>query len=506
MNRKERAVKGSVVGLVSQFSIFLVSFCVKTIFVKCVVVDIMGIEGVLRNMIATLSLADLGIETAMTYRLYNPVAKNDVKTVNKLLSLYKYLYRIIAGCILLIGIVFSLFIPHIITDVAIEMRVIYIAYYIQLLTTISSYLMAYRRCLITAFQENYLLVMLNGITTVISGLLKVAVLLIFKSYYLYLITYFIQAIVENIIIGKYTKFKYEEYCKKADWDKEMFALIKNDTKHLFAGRIVGYVYGSTDNLIISALISTIQVGLLSNYKYVVSSLQMFMNGMTSSIGSLIAGSLNADDNREKHEQLLNKYSFVRFVLAAILIIPFVILLQPFIHIWLGQEYLMKDIVVYLMASDLYISIVYGALGTFTSGCGYFKEEKKVAIIGTMVNICFSLFGAIYIGLEGVLLGTVLSQISMWIGKARIIFGKHFSGNKKYIIRYISAEVIYFLFVLGFIVLGLFLDRLFSPQNILQLFIWGICIELAVVSVGIIVFRKTAEMKYLKELIQTAGRR
>lgn len=96
-------------GLVSQAFSLLLSFASRTVFIKLLTAEYLGINGLFSNVLTMLSFAELGIGSAMTYAMYKPVSENDHKLVSQLLLLYRKAYTAIAVVVGIIGLVMSFF-------------------------------------------------------------------------------------------------------------------------------------------------------------------------------------------------------------------------------------------------------------------------------------------------------------------------------------------------------------------------------------------------------------
>ncbi|WP_041822804.1 hypothetical protein [Ligilactobacillus salivarius] len=75
-------------------------------------------------------------------------------------------------------------------------------------------------------------------------------------------------------------------------DKETKQKIYTDVKALFVSKISSAIVTSTDNLLISAFISTIILGLYSNYMMLINVVNVItsriLDSLTGSVGNLIA--------------------------------------------------------------------------------------------------------------------------------------------------------------------------------------------------------------------------
>ena len=85
-SRTENAIKNTTMSIIGHFVGLLVSFGTRTIFTIVMGKEYLGVSGLFSNILTILSFAELGIGTAIVYRLYAPLAKGDK---NKILQYYR---------------------------------------------------------------------------------------------------------------------------------------------------------------------------------------------------------------------------------------------------------------------------------------------------------------------------------------------------------------------------------------------------------------------------------
>ena len=101
MSRNDSAIKGSLVGLLSQIINLISKFVVRTYVIRLLGQEILGLDSVLLDTINMLSLAEMGITSVMLFRLYNPVLKGDKELIDEWMASYRQIYRIIAFIVFL---------------------------------------------------------------------------------------------------------------------------------------------------------------------------------------------------------------------------------------------------------------------------------------------------------------------------------------------------------------------------------------------------------------------
>ena len=501
MNRSEVAIKGSTIGVLSQIINLIVKFVVRTYAIRFLGMEILGLDGVLIDAISMLSLAEMGITSAMIYRLYVPIIKDDKKTLNLLMASYRLIYTVIAVVVTVLGVMLSVFLPWIVKDIEASWTQVYVAFFLQLACSVSSYFIAYHRILLNADQKKHLCLIVDLVSNVFFSIVKIGVIVKLHSYSAYLAVGILQVIGANIVLLIYTKRHYPYINNKEKAKKNDLIVIFKDAKEVLGNKLASYVYSGTDNMIISAVMGTGIVGYLSNYKYVSTALKGLVNSAMTTIQPLIGNYLNSDTSKEQSFRTLQRYTFVRYLIAGITTAPFIVLADLFVQLWAGGEiYIMSFSISVLLAADYYIACVYGPLGEYINGMGMFKSGKYVMIAGAVSNALLSMIGVFIWGCNGVLLATVISQLIIWIGDGIIILGKYYGAEKRYIKEYILKHASYIVYVSASTFIGRTFSIVIDVENLwLKFFVVGVVTAVSFLIIAISFCRKTDEYKYTKEM-------
>nr|MCR4904199.1 polysaccharide biosynthesis protein [Butyrivibrio sp.] len=160
----------------------------RIVFARTLSSSYFGINGLFANVLGMLSIADLGMTTAMMYRMYKPLADNDQEKLASLVAFFRKVFLIIAAVVFTIGICLIPFLKYIV-NLPSDIPNLYIFYFLNLIGTTMSYFFIYRTILVTADQKNYLLVRSGIVFKIITFILQMIVLICFKSYLGYLIVF-----------------------------------------------------------------------------------------------------------------------------------------------------------------------------------------------------------------------------------------------------------------------------------------------------------------------------
>ena len=103
--RSVDSLKNSITNTIGQILMTIIHFVVRMIFIRMLGDVYQSINGLFTNILSMLSLAELGLDFAICYSLYKPLAEKDTNKVNQYMSLYKSIYRIIGLVILGLGLI-----------------------------------------------------------------------------------------------------------------------------------------------------------------------------------------------------------------------------------------------------------------------------------------------------------------------------------------------------------------------------------------------------------------
>lgn len=496
-NARSIALKNSTVSFLAQLISMIFQFMNRTVFIYYLGFELLGINGTFISVFNTLSLAELGFQSAIVYHLYKPLnSKNEIE-INQLMNIYKTVYFNVGMLILMLTLLLMPFIRYILKGIEIT-NAVYIYFGLMGVNSALTYFLAYKRALVYADQKDYINKVIDSLCIVTFSVLKIILVIKTKNYYLFLLITICQTIVSNCMVHVFCKKQYP-FLKKENIDTNIAKKVFNSVKELFAARLAGYVYSSTDNLVISALVSTISVGLYGNYTLVTANLKTLISSMVNPITPIIGRQLAEGKNDTGKDNILSIYTYIRMVIGVMTIVPICILLQKFVSFWAGKDGLLNETVVYLLAIDIYIHIVHSALCDFINGQGLFKYDKYAEFIGATSNIVFSLAFVFKFGVAGVLLGTIISQSVFWIGRAFIVFKYCFEDGKRYAIMYVTKNIYYICCICVItVVLSILLKKIELQFFIVEFLIKGIICELVVAS-GIIAM--TGWQKEFKSIVK-----
>lgn len=487
--------KNIIWGYVSSIVTIILSFVTRTAFIKTIGIGYLGINGLFSNVLGVLSLTELGIGTAMTYSLYRPIAEDNTEKIKSLMMAYKKAYRVVAIIVCALGVVLIPFLKYLVKG-ADGIEHVQVYYAIFLFNTVSSYFVSYKYGLLNADQRNYLVTNIVTITNIVTNIVQIILLVLFKNYLVYLITQAVILLVQKVYTFFYID-KFYPYLK----DKDVKPLDEEEKKKLFTN-IKALIYhklgdvsvNQTDNIIISAFVNVSTVGLISNYQLISSTVSIFFNnifnGMTGSLGNLFA--TDEYDKQYKIFKVIDLCSFWVYAYSTIMIFA---LVEPFISIIWGSQYLIDTNILIVFLINYYMVGQRLAVYNVKVASGVFVQDRFLAIIQSVINLVISIVLAKLVGTIGVFIGTVIAGLVPSLIRPYILFRDVLNKPvAEYYIRHFRN--ICLMVMVGTISFVVSKYLLFNP-TILKWIGSAFILTVIINGIFILLFRKTEDYKYLK---------
>lgn len=412
-------------------------FITRRVFVDNVGVEYLGLNGLLQNILGVMTLLEGGFATSVVYNMYKPLAEDDRPKILALLQLYKKVYRWIAAGIVAFSLALYPFLDCFMKD-ADDLSYVSIVYFIFVFNSVVGYFTAYKWSLINASQQVYKLTAANLIYQVGLNLTKLAILYFTRNYILYLVVEALFGVGLNIAIVRKAnalfpfvktgmRYQVEPLVKKG--------ILKN-MKALFINNVGGYFMHSTDNIIISSFVGVWTVGLYSNYTLLIGTVTTMVNQVLNSFSESV-GNLIASEDRDKVYSVFKTVFFVNFLVASV---PSVILFNtvtPFIEWWLGKDYLLGNVTVYVILLNFYLEIMRASAITFKVKAGIFQQDRWTPFLQGVINVVLSLWFVRMWGMTGVFIATTLSILSIGFWQFPRLCYRHVFCQplKKYFLTY-----------------------------------------------------------------------
>lgn len=471
----------------------------RTVFVKTLPIEYLGINSLLSEVVILLSVTEMGIGTAISYSLYKPLSENDIPMIKGIMSLLKKAYYYIGTTILIVGLGITPYLDFFIKDNTIVEIKYYFVFF--LLTDAIGYFFSYKWILLIADQKQYIYNFYHCVFLSILTILQIFFLIFTNNYWSFILLMFFIKIWEFYFISQKTE-EFYPYIRKLGNEKiDMITkrnIIKN-TGALVLNKFANVINSTSANIIISKYIGLTIVGLYSNYTLIINAIGSFceqiFKGIVASIGNMFV----VDSEKEKLKNFLLIFFIVAWIGCSIVNVLLGVL-NDFIFSWLGDNFVVNEIVVALMLILFYINFIQNVVRSFKEGAGLYWHERYRPIAECFFNILFSVVLVKFYGLAGILIANILSRLltSFWI-EPYILFN---NAIKFSMMNYLKKYFEYTFAMLIIIFVNIFISNNFFVEiSLINLLFKSSLIFIISNILWFVIFRKTEETQCLKIFIK-----
>ena len=437
IERTKNATRNIVFGSFMKAYQMIIPFLMRTAMIYFMGVQYLGLNSLFVSILQVLNLAELGVGSAMVYSMYKPIAEDDNKTICALMNLYKLYYRIIGAIVAIVGLLLLPFIPKLIHGSVPEDINIYILYLLNLGATVLSYwLFAYKNSILQAHQRTDVISKVSLITETVKYVCQLLTLALFHNYYLFVIVVLLTQILNNIIIAFFSNKFYPDFSAQGKLPREEVKKINGRIKDLFTSKLGWVILNSADTIVISSFLGLTVLAIYQNYYFIITAVIGLVAGVFSSCTAGIGNSL-VIESKEKNFGDFKVFTFLIVWLAGVCTSCFLCLFQPFMRIWMGQEYLVDFSVVICLGIYFFLYEINQLFNLYKDAAGKWHEDRFRPLITSLVNLVLNLLLVNYWGLYGIILSTVFAMLFVgmpWL--LHTIFASVF--EKKYLKEYISC--------------------------------------------------------------------
>lgn len=441
--RLKNSIRNTISGIVSRVIMIVFPFIIRTVIIKKIGMDYAGLNGLFSSVLMMLSISELGFGAALVYSMYKPIAEADNDKVCALLNLYKKVYRIVGLVILTIGLVLLPFIRSFINgEVPADINV-YVLYLVFLLNTVIGYFaFAYKNALLIASQRvdisNKIIMYVN---LAMYGV-QIVVLWFLKNYMAYVILSPIFTVITNIVQSIVVDKLYPQYKCRGSLEKGELKEIYKNVIGLIGDKISATVLLSTDTIVISATLGLTAVACYNNYYMIISAVRNLIMVIFDSIRPSVGNSM-VTESVDKNYRDFKKISSLFVWISGFCSISMLCLFQPFMRIWVGEEYLLSTATVILFAVYFFGWKMLDVLMLYRDASGMWWHGKFRPYVVSILNIIGDILLVHFFGMDGVVFATLFTSVCMsypWI--LAVLFKRYFKGKPWDYLKHIGINCIF----------------------------------------------------------------
>ena len=491
-SRTKNTLLNITFSFIYQILSIILGFLNRTIFIYVLGVNYLGLSGLFKDVLTMLSLSDLGLNVALTYSMYEPLAKKDYRKLAALTNFYRQVYHIIAIIFSLIGILLIPFLKYII-NLKHPIPYTNIYYILFLANTVSSYLVIYKTSILTSDQKDYVLNKYKSIFSFFQTAFMTLFLWLTHSYFIYLFIQLIFTYAQNFYCSHVAVKLYPFIEKKIAISKKEIKVLLKNIYSVFIYKVSGVLLSATDNMIISIMIGTSIVGIYSNYSMILVEAQVVINtffySITASLGNLIVNS-----NEEERYKVFLTMQIISDIVSCICVSCFTFLLQDFIGLWLGRHFLINKCAFGAVILNFYLQVNLMPVWVYREATGLYQQTKYVMLLTAVINLFLSVILAKSIGLAGILFASAISRLLTYFWYEPIILFNSYFRYPSYNYFLIILRNIVVIFIV--ITVNWVLFKNFSSNNWMSFIIKAFLIGTSSLILTILLYVRTEGFHFL----------
>lgn len=424
--RTKNALRNMAFGALNRIVSIFFPFIVRTIFIKSIGEEYLGLNTLYSSILQVLNLMDLGFANAIIASMYKPIADKDTERICALTKLYRDIYKVIGIAILIVGLVITPYVEYFIKGTPPDKINIHILWLFYLVNTVVSYLLfAYKVSLLNAHQRNDITEKIGALTRVIISIAQIYVVAVLKNIYFYVGLTILCSIIYNLWCSYACDKLFPQYICKGTIDKDTKTNIIKNISALTVQKIGNTISLSLDSIIISAYLGLTTVAIYGNYYYVISAISAFLSLIYSAITATIGNSI-AVETRNKNYIDLKKIFFLNTWIIGWCSICFMCLFQDFMVVWMGENLLFSISTVFTLVLRFFFEQLRKVVLTYKDAAGMWWYDKWKPLVGCTVNLILNIICVKTIGVSGVAISTIISYIFVEIPwETHVLFKNYF---------------------------------------------------------------------------------
>lgn len=439
---KESIKKNIVLNISATIAIGLLAFLVNRVFNDQLGQEQLGFLRLITQMLAYLSLAELGLGGAATALLFSSVNKNDIEKTSTVFNSTSQLYNNISVLILLVGISSNILLPYLIEEPSLTIHFIWSLYVVNVSI---SYRYAKYTILYTALNRVGYVQNVRNIIKISTIILQIVSLIVLKSFLVFVFLLIISTCLEFYIFRRFYEKNLNDYIFST---KERSLDLIAKTKQLFVHKIASVLVFNTDYIVIVKFIGLKEIAIYSSYLLITRFIDTIYSSIFLVIKPQIAKFYHGNDqasNREVVSIIISVNSFFSSLISVAMFLYIV----DFVSIWMGEEYSLSITSVLLICLNFFVSMFRRPIDLIKDVAGYFKDINLPVLEG-ILNLSLSIILVHNLGLNGVLIGTLISNSLVIVLLKPYVVYRDVLGNGygEYLIKTIKIFVL--MFVLGYV--------------------------------------------------------
>ena len=402
------------ISITFKFVLLIGNIFARRFLIQAIGNEINGLNSLYLSIIDVLSVAELGVGTAISYCMYKPIVEGDNNKVSALYNLFTKIYLIIGVIILVSGFAVMPALPYLSKQYQAEGINLYFTFALMLVSVVLSYLFSSKTSLINAYKNNYITTIIASSGQLFQYATQIIVLLFTRSFVWFLVCRIASMILQWLFTELIARKKYGYIIKNKQFvdDITKNEVLKN-AKAMFMHKIGSVLVNAADSIIISSFIGLVILGKYSNYTTImlamVGVITLFFSPLTSVVGHLIV-----QNDPQAVEKCFNFFHLFNFILGTVFFLGYYAIIDNLINLCFGKGLLLSKAVSFVITINYFIQFMRQAALLFRDATGTFYYDRWKPLCEGIVNVVLSiLFVCVFpdeYKVVGVIVATIITNL------------------------------------------------------------------------------------------------
>ncbi|MDE6075753.1 MAG: hypothetical protein K2G26_04885, partial [Clostridia bacterium] len=380
--------------------------------------EINGLNSLYTSLLDFLSVAELGVGSAITFCMYKPIVEGETQKVSALYGLFTKLYLIVGGIILVAGCALMPALPYLAKDYQSVDVNLYLTFGLMLASVVISYVFSAKTSLINAYKNNYITTTISSTGQLLQCVLQIIVLIYTRSFIWFLACRIFTILLQWGVTELIARKKYGGIIKdRQKIDKDTRSEVTKSIKAMFMHKIGGVLVNTADSLIISAFIGIVILGKYSNYSTIMVSMTSVLTLCFTPLTSVI-GHMCVSEDQTQVKKYLNFFHTFNFLLGMIFFLGYYSIIDNLVTILFGPDLELIKFVSFVITVNYFIQFMRQTTLLFRDATGTFYYDRWKPLIEGVINVGLSI-GFVYLfnylwgenfAVVGVIVATIITNV------------------------------------------------------------------------------------------------
>lgn len=405
MDKKKKSLNIFITGLISQVVILLLGIVIPKLLIVSYGSEVNGLLSSIKQIFVYVALLEAGIGTAALQAMYEPIAKDDKEKASEIMvATDRYFKR--TGLFYGIAVVLLAVLYPIVIKVELEYWMVAVIILLQGSAGVIKYFFQGKLTILLRVDgRSYVTTNIATIVNVATHLIQIILILSGFDIIAVQIAYFIINLIQMIYLTWYVRKNYSWLNWKATPNYKALS----QSKFVIVHQISGLIFNNTDVLILTYFCGLKVVSVYSLYSLIFSCVSNVIDTLCSSVEFILGQAFNSDKEyfmklQETYETYYLGISFGFFTITLIMFPSFIKLYSSgitdinYVDPILPYLFVVLNVLMYARRTSSQI----------INFAGHFKQTQWRSILESAINLTVSLVMVHYLGVYGVLIGTIFA--------------------------------------------------------------------------------------------------